>query len=134
MTQRSYNREYGASPTFKWTNPELSDSNQVNVSWETYNTTSKKYLPFNFTRIVNNGEDDILFYPNQDTNQEILIPKGTIISIDERTIPALSSFAIKRAGSTTITASKIVINCSKQGQDGDSVVSRLHRRLFGQGW
>lgn len=127
---KTYSREFEASPTFQWTNGAISDSNIISVSWETYNTTSKKYLPFNFTRIVNNGEDDIYFYPNQDTNKSIYVPKGSIMSIDESTIPALSSFSLKRAGTTNITASKIFITNSRQGQTSDSIVSRLHKRLF----
>ena len=129
--QQPYSRVYAASPSYQWTNAAITDSNQLNVSWETYNSDSQKYLPFNFIRIVNNGEDDINFYPNQNTDFIILVPKGTIITIDERTVPALRSFAIKRTGTTNITANKIIVNCSRQAQSTDSIVSRLHERLLG---
>ena len=127
---KSYSRKYEASPTFQWLNSAINDANAINVSWETYNTITQKYLPFNSVTIVNNGEDSIFFYPNQNLDNGFLIPKGTIFSLDSTTLPALSSFSIKRAGSTNITASKIIINCSKEGQTPTSIIERLHKRLF----
>jgi len=129
MIKQSYTREFGASPSFIWKNAEIAVANQINVSWETYNTASQKYLPFNYVRIVNNGEADIWFYPNQDTSNPHYITKGSIVSYDRRTIPALSSFAVKRATATTITADKIIISCSKELEGTDSIVARLHKRL-----
>lgn len=133
MVNNNYSRQYETSPSFRWTNGSSisSGADPVNVSWESQDTNSKKYLPFNFTRIVNNGEDDINFYPNQDLNSPILVPKGTIITLDRQSLPALSTFAIENAGSTTITASKIVVNNFREGVDGLSIVQKLHKRLLG---
>ena len=127
-----YNRTFEASPKFQYKNPaQILAGGVVGISWEDNTPSSKKYLPFNFTRIINNGEDDIEFYPNQDANSSIYVPKGTIQSIDERTIPALRSFTIKNVGSNNISANKIIITNSREAQSADSIVSRLHRRLFG---
>jgi hypothetical protein len=128
----NYDRTYAASPQFLWTNDgTLTTGTALNISWETYNTASQKYLPFNLTRIVNNGESDIWFYPNQDQNNTILIPKGTIISIDRSTLPAIRSFTITNAGTNNISANKIVLTNSREGVTNDSVVARLHNRLIG---
>jgi len=102
MIKQSYTREFGASPSFIWKNAEIAVANQINVSW---------------------------FYPNQDTSNPHYITKGSIVSYDRRTIPALSSFAVKRATATTITADKIIISCSKELEGTDSIVARLHKRL-----
>lgn len=125
-----YTRKYGPSPAFQWTNAEISDDNLINVSWESEDFTSKKYLPFNFTRIINQGEDNIIFYPNQDTSNPFLIVKGTQQTIDRSSLPAVSSFAIKRSGTNTITASKIVVVNSKEAETETSMLQRLHRRLL----
>ena len=127
----TYQREYDASPSYQWYNAgQLASGSVISMSWETYNTVTKKYLPFNLTRIVNNGESDIWFYPNQNMNNGIYVPKGTILTMDFNFLPALSYFAIKNAQTTTITVGKIIVTCSKQGQSADSIVSRLHKRLF----
>ena len=129
---QSYSREYEASPSFQWINASsILAGATVNVSWETEDATTQKYLPFNFTRIVNNGEADLWFYANQQTNKAFYVPAGTIISIDRATLPALSSFTIKNAdGSTSISANKIIVTNSREGQTSDSVIERLHKRLF----
>lgn len=129
----TYEDQYGQSPTAQWSNSaSIVAGADVRISWESQLTWTKRFLPFDFTRIVNNGESDITFYPNQDDNNAIFVPKGTIISMDRNALPALSSFRIKNMDSvTTITANKIYVNCHKEGQNTDSVVERLHRRLFG---
>lgn len=129
---KSYGRTYDASPAFKWENASLAAEAGVNVQWETENATAFKYVPFNLTRIVNNGEADIWFYPNQDTNNGFFVPKGTIQTIDSRTLPAVSGFRIVNDSTTTaISAGKIIITNSREAQDGDTIVQRLHKRLFG---
>lgn len=134
MINNSYSRKNEVSPSFRWANTGtiLTTASDV-VSWESYNTASKKYLPFNFTRIINNGEGDIIFYPNQDMNQGIDIPKGTIITLDRQSVPALSSFKIVNNSAVSITASKIVITNSREGVDGLSIVQKLHKRILGSG-
>jgi len=130
----SYTRKFDVSPSFRWANASsISSGSALNVSWESYNTASQKYLPFNFTRVVNNGEDDIIFYPNQDTNQGIDVPQGTIITLDRQSIPALGGFRIENAGTTTISASKIVVTNSREGVNTESIVQKFHRRLLSPG-
>lgn len=131
MYGRSYGRDFEASPFFQWKNNNaLSSGSKVGIDWEFYNTKSKKYLPFNTTRIINNGEYDINFYPNKNEDNPILVVKGTIISLDKSSLPALSSFLIENLGDADITANKIVVTNSREGQTQDSVISRLHQKLF----
>lgn len=133
MMEKTYSREYEASPSFTWLNSSLAIGSTQILDWETYNSSSVKYLPFNFIRIINNGEDDIWIYPQQDSSRKFLVPKGTFSSISRATIPALTSCSIVHAGSTSnISASKIIITCSKEGETTDSIVSRLHKRLYGE--
>ena len=132
MIKKSYERNFEESPRFNYENPELAVGGSDVISWETKDSRSQKYLPFNFTRIVNNGEDDIWFVPNQDSNNKILVIKGTIISLDRSSLPAVSSFKIENAGTNIISASKIIITNSREGVTGDSVVERLHKRLLGR--
>lgn len=130
----NYSRQYENSPQFRWANSgTITVGSYINVSWETEDTTSKKYLPFNLTRIINNASADIIFYPNQNTDSGITVPAGTILTIDRITLPALSTFQIKNSdSSTSITAGQIIVTNSREGQNADSVVQRLHQRLFGQ--
>lgn len=128
---KTYQREFESSPSFQWTNAgTILTTKDFNVSWESQDANSIKYLPFNFTRIINNSSYDIIFYPNQDANNPITVPSGTIQSIDKRTLPAVHSFKIKNNGTGSITAGQIVITNSREGQTGDSIVERLHKRLF----
>lgn len=130
--KQTYARTYESSPSFQWINgASITAGSTINVSWETQDAKSQKYLPFNFTRIVNNGEADIWFYANQSEDKAYYVPAGTIISVDRASLPAVSSFMIKNAdASTTITANKIIVSNSKEGQTSDSVIERLHKRLF----
>lgn len=130
MMKKNYDRKFAPSPRFQWENAELTVGSVESNSWETKDRRSQKYLPFNFTRIVNNGESDIWFYANQSLNNAIFVPKGTIISLDRESLPAISSFKIENAGTVTISASKIVVTNSRSGEDVDTVVSRLHKRLL----
>ena len=131
MIKQSYDRVFAESPRFSYQNPILVDGASDVISWESQDPKSKKYLPFNFTRIVNNGEGDIWFYPDQNEDNKILVIAGTIISLDRSSLPAISSFKIINDSGVTITADKIIITNSKEGQTGDSVVQRLHKRLLG---
>lgn len=131
MANDNYARTYEASPQYQWSNAStITSGSDLNVSWETQDRTSQKYLPFNFTRIVNNSGEDITFYPNQGS-RGILCPAGTIQSIDARSIPALSSFRVLNSGTGTIGANEIVVTNSRTGQDIDSIIERVHKRLFG---
>lgn len=131
MITKQYDQIYDASPSFAWTNAsQITSGSIIQVAWENYNSTTQKYLPFNLTRIVNNGEDDIWFNPQQDATRKVLVPKGTIITFDRAYIPAISSFSITHAGTTTISANKIILTNSREAQSTDSIVARLHERLF----
>jgi len=132
MMTKSYSREFESSPQFTWTNAGvISAGATLAVSWGSYNTSSKKYLPFNFTRIINNSAVEIIVYPNQDTNNPIYVPNGTILSVDKVNLPAVSSFSIKNNGAGNVTASQIVVSNSREGVTSDGILSRLHKRLLG---
>lgn len=127
-----FNRKYGVSPAFQYKNASsITAGSYLNIHWESQNANALNYLPFNLTRIINNGEDVITFYPNQDTSNAILVPSGTIITIDRQTIPALTSFRIENSGTNTISANKIFVTSSKEGENADSVVQRLFNRFMG---
>ena len=132
VMKKSYSREFESSPAFTWTNNAvILPGADITVSWGTHNARSQKYLPFNFTRVINNSGQEIILYPNQDLNSPIHIPNGTISSMDRGVIPAMSSFRIQNNGIANITANQIVLSNSREGVTSDSVVSRLHKRLLG---
>lgn len=138
MTLQTYGEKFARSPSFNWTNAELTGGSEISVDWFSYASTSQKYLPFNNTRIINNGEADIWFYPNNDRNSGIFVPRGVITTLDRTTLPAVRGFTILNAeASTTITAGKLIITNSNQGQTTDSIVERFHenvfKRFFGRG-
>ena len=126
-----YERNYGTSPIFSYDNAALTDSNIKNVTWESADATSKKYLPFDSCLISNNGEDDIIVYPNQNSSSGILVRKNTEKAINRNTVPAWSSFGYKRNGTTNITASTVKFSFWKEGVDSDSVARLVHKRIFG---
>lgn len=131
VMKASYDRTHAPSKSFRWSNPAtIAPGAEVRVSWEAQDTTSKKYLPFNFTRIVNNAGEDVTFYPNQDTTNAFTVPAGTIITMDRQSVPAVSSFTIVNDDSTnTIQIGEVVVSNSREGVTTDSFVQRLHRRL-----
>lgn len=132
MMQKSYSREFEASPIFPWINAAINDDNPVNVSWESQSSGSQKYLPFNFTRVVNKSTVDILFYPNQDLSKPIFVAAQTIETIDKKSFPAIRSFAVKRNSASAIAAGLIRVESSREGQDTDSIVARAHQKLLGK--
>ena len=128
----NFSRREDASPSFQWTNlVQINEGEYVNFSWETYNTIPQKYLPFNFSRIINNSTALMELYSNQDERNKITVPAGTIMTIDRRTIPAVSSWRIK-AVSGNAAIGKIIINNSREAVSADTLVTRLYTRLFGR--
>lgn len=55
------------------------------------------YQPFNFFRIVNKTDKDLILYLN---DNQIIVPVGTIQSIDGDSVPAFSRFRIKSIDDT----------------------------------
>lgn len=131
MYDDSYNRTLAPSPQFTWKNSQILTGAIEVMNWYNYSVASQKYLPFNLTRIINNSSYDITFYPNQNmgATDGILIPKGTIFTVDRSSIPALSSFIVKNEGASTITANQIIVTNSREGQTANSIVQRLYDRL-----
>lgn len=127
-----YSRKYAPSPPFQYSNASsISSTNQVNVSWESYNTSSKKYLPFNFVTFSNNSNVGVTILPNQDASHPLYIPAKTIISVDESSVQAWYSFGFVPDSSTTINANELKFTFSKSGQKFDSIAQRAHERIFG---
>lgn len=127
----SFSRKEDSSPSFKWINASsLATNETLNVSWESYNSSSQKYLPFNLTRIINSSSSAIEFYPNQDTSNVFIISANTIQTIDRSSIPAITNFRIKALGA--ISAGKLIITNSRESITADSLVQRTYKRIFGE--
>lgn len=131
IINNNFSRKEDSSPSFKWINASsLATNETINVSWESYNSTSQKYLPFNLTRIINNSTSAIEFYPNQDTSNIFIVSANTIQTIDRASIPAITNFRIKALGA--INASEIIVTNSREAITADSLVQRTYKRIFGE--
>lgn len=104
------------SPAFIWTNAgTISAAASHSMTWEVYKPSSQYYAPFNFTRITNNSSVDITFYPNQDSDQGILVPAGSNVSIDKNIVGALWGFKITNGSATTdVTAGQLIVLSSRE--------------------
>jgi len=129
--KQTYYRTYEASPIFSFKNTStiLTTKNWI-IDFENDDTTSQKYMPFNNVQITNNSDEDIYFYPNQDSTRAKLVPSGTIITFDSKVIPALRSLKIYNASATTVSANEIEVAVWKEGVTVDNAFKNMHKAFF----
>lgn len=125
----TYNRNYGRSPTFNFKNvTTIAPSSLYLLDIESVSNTARKYLPFNYLRIINQSGVDVELYLNQNADDIFLIPNGTIQVIDKVSAPAIRSFAIKNIDtSTTISANTIRVEVFKEDVGIDDVANKVFR-------
>jgi len=125
----SYDRKYGRSPTFNFKNTSSIPADGIYLlDIESVSRTAQKYLPFNFVRIINQSGYDIEVYINQNDDNPVLIPKGTIQVIDKESAPAIRSFKIKNLDSTNaISANTVRLEVLQQGVTSDDVTNKVFR-------
>jgi len=103
---QTFDRSLGASPPFHF---DVAEDSVTIAAAATYRysifekqSTAQKYMPFNNVSVTNSSGQDVIFYPNQDLNNGWLIPNNTIKVFKTTEIPALSTFALKNNGSSSI--------------------------------
>lgn len=129
----TYNRTYGRSPTFNFKNDTtIAPSALYLLDIESVSNTARKYLPFNYLRIINQSGVDVELYLNQNADDIFLIPNGTIQVIDKVSAPAIRSFALKNIDtSTTISANTIRVEVFKEDVGIDDVANKMFRFFKG---
>ena len=130
VLKTTYDRQYGASRRFSHTNASLASGAVHFFNWEDEDGTSRKYLPFNEIRIINNSSQALIVYPNQDQSNPNHVPAGTISSLNRYNVPAVWGIGYKNNGTSTINAGEIIIESAKSGEELDTVFSRTHRRVL----
>ena len=91
------------SPLFNIKNVALGVGGQDVADFEQI-SSARKYLPFNFLQVTNNGEDEITIYFDGSTSESKVIPSGTIMTFENIWFRRI---VYKNTGSTNISANKI---------------------------
>ena len=126
----AYRRTYEASPFFRFLNAEISTSGFWFIDIAEQNTKSQKWLPLTNVRIANNSSQDIAIFPNQ-TKEGMIIPAGTILTFDRKTVPAINSLKIQNLNTTTvISAEKLDITFWKEAVEFDQAFSEMHKAFY----
>lgn len=125
--ETNYTREFGRSPTFNYKNAQILTSATQLFSFDDLTPTCKKYLPFNFLKIINNSGYDIEVYINQDTSDVTTVTAGTIVSLSENDLPAVRSIIVKNISASTIDANKIKIEVRKNDVGSDQYSNIIFR-------
>lgn len=128
----AYRRTYEASPFFDFSNSSSITANGGVwlIDIQEQNTASAKYLPLTNLRVVNNSTENIALYPNQ-SGEGIVIPAGTILSFDRKTVPALISIKIVNLHATNdISADEIKITCWKEAIEFDTAFKNMHKAFY----
>lgn len=131
---RSYSREFAPSPQFSFTNTGVTIS--TTTAWdfeiETEEPTAQKYLPMTDIEIINNSSGRIKFHPNMNTLKKIIIPAGTIKTLDRADIPAIVSGRFLMV-SGTASSEEIEVTVWKRGITQDEVARQKHEQIFKKG-
>jgi len=126
----NYRRTYEASPIYRFRNSALSPAESETFDIGEREKTSQKWLPLTNLRIVNNSAYNLILFPNQQ-QEGMVIPAGTILSFDRKTIPALYSFRIQNIDSSnTINADLIDISVWKEAVEFDQAFAQMHKAFF----
>ncbi len=88
------------SPLYRFTKTDLANGSSfiINLERKPYN----KYLPFNYIQVTNNTNKTLTLYLNGGQTAKS-IPSGTIISLDDVTIPAFRNAYIKNESGADAT-------------------------------
>jgi len=125
-----YYRTYEASPIFSFRNEAITTLSQWLIDIHSDEPTSGKYGTFTNLSITNNSNYDIYVYLNQFKKDTKVIPAGTIITFDRKTIPALRSLIIYNSGAGTINANEVEVAVWKEGITQDQAFAKLHKAFF----
>jgi len=131
MSDMSYYRTYEASPIFSFKNSAtITAGKQILVDVHKDMPASKKYGAFNNLTVTNNSSYDVYIYLNQDKTNSKVIPSGTILTFDRKTIPALRSLIVYNSGSGTIAINEIEVAVWKEGITQDQAFAKMHKAFF----
>jgi hypothetical protein len=126
-----YNRKYGNSPTFTFTNGALTTTSSETIDIHEDKPESRKYGVMNQMTIANASSYAIRIYPNQDTERYFIVPGGSIRIFDESDLNAgVLSFRIYNQGSGTISANEITIEVYKKGVTTEGTLQNINKKIF----
>lgn len=143
MLTRTYEREFGNSPFYKFINDgsvqgSITQATSVTstvplvVDLETGYPSSMKYGAMNTVQIQNGSSSDLIFYPNQDRNQGYPVSAGTTITFKPQDIPAFRT-ALVFTSSGTATTSQIRVTCWKSGITQDDIARMQFESMYKKG-
>jgi len=127
----SYSRTYEASPFFQFSNNrEITAGGEWMINIAKLSPEAMKYLPLTNMRLVNNANEDIVIFPNEQA-EGLIIPAGTILSFDRKTVPALNNLLIKNIdGSSVVGVGQLQVSFWKEAVQYDQAYSKMHKAFF----
>ena len=136
VSKSTYDRKFSVSPIFSFSNTSaLAIGKELLFDFATSKPKSEKYLPFNTGRILNNSDEDIIIYVNQNRDRPLKIPANTIQPIDATIFPSISSLIVLNNSTTSeISINEINFIASKDNVTTDLLAKRVHKLLFDRGY
>lgn len=133
VAKKSYDREFGTSPVFSFSNSGSIAAGATDlIDFESQNSATGKYLPFNILEVVNSSSVKIKIYPNQDRNRAIVVPSGVTKVLTQDTIRFIRSVLIENADSATaVAAGEIDFLVQRDVTNVDSMVKQIHKKVVG---
>ena len=126
-----YDRFYEASPV---ANITIDESIAAGASYildvENDDSSYKKYLPFNFLVVTNTSSQPLKVHLDQSTRRSHIVAGNAEKVFDASVLGAWSSLRIENIGAGAVSAGEVIIQGQRQAQTADSMLSRIHRRLF----
>ena len=132
-SQTKRRRELTGSPQFKKKNTSALPASGTTVfSFDERATASEKYAPFNKLVLINNSAVNLEFHINQDPNNVVDVPKGTIRALDSGSAPAVRSVRVVNLNSTTqAQANTIIVQVERVVLNTQDIVGGIVRKIFG---
>jgi len=95
------------SPLYRFSKTNLTNGSSfvINLEQNPYN----KYLPFNYIQVTNNTDQHLILYLNGGQTVKT-IPSGTIISLDDASIPAFrNAYILNNSGSDATGTIEVIV-------------------------
>lgn len=122
-------RDISGTQVFQYLFASISASASFTLDIAEDKPTWKKYLPFNSVTITNNGGTDVMIYINQDLNNALYVPSGTIKNFTNESFGIWSLKVTNLNGSTATTSNQLVAEFERVGMTTNKFVKNLAERF-----
>ena len=127
---KPYNRVQAPSPIFPFTNSSMATTTEQLFDLYEDTPATRKYGVFTNLRVTNTSSENLILYVNQNRNNGLFIANNSSVELKKGDLGGgYTSFILYNAGTGTISASGIIIECFKEGATIDGAMKEANKLL-----